>query len=106
MRTTFHMIAVADWEAAATEIRPASLAAEGFVHCTDDRERLTEVANRHYHHDPRPYAILTVDLDATGSPWRFDDPNRWYPHIYGPIPRSAVLATAPFPRAPDGTFTS
>jgi uncharacterized protein (DUF952 family) len=104
MRTTLHVVATADWEAATDPYHPASLASEGFIHCTDDRARLAEAANRHYRGDPRPYLILTVDLDATGSPWRFDDANAWYPHIYGPMACGAVIAAASFPRGEDGTF--
>ena len=104
MRATLHIVAEADWIAGTDPYRPPSLAAEGFIHCTDDRARLSEVGNRHYRDDQRPYVILTVDLDAIGSPWRFDDAKEWYPHIYGALPRAAVLGRAPFPRAADGTF--
>ena len=29
--------------------------------------------------DPRPFLLLTLDLERTGSPWRFDDPERALP---------------------------
>ena len=64
---------------------PPSLAAEGFIHCTDGAAAMVDTANRHYRADPRPFLVLTVDLDATGSPWRFDDQAGIYPHIYGTI---------------------
>ena len=59
-------------------------------------------ANRHYRDDPRDFLVLTVDLDATGSPWRFDDPDRIYPHVYGPIASSSVVRAVPIPVRPTG----
>ncbi len=81
-----------------------SLETEGFIHCTDGAEAMVATANRHYRDDPRAFVVLTVDLDATGSPWRFDDPARIYPHVYGPIAPGAIGRPAPIPRAADGTF--
>ncbi|MGH2513221.1 MAG: DUF952 domain-containing protein, partial [Candidatus Limnocylindrales bacterium] len=54
--------------------------------------------------DPREFVVLTVDLDATGSVWRFDDPQAIYPHVYGPMAPAAVVSSEPMPRATDGTF--
>ena len=63
-------------------------------------------ANRHYRSDPRTFLLLTLDLDRVGSAWRFDDPGRIYPHIYGPIdPASVDRVTRPV-RVPDGTFVA
>ena len=65
---------------------------------------MVATANRHYRDDPRPYLVLTVDLDAAGSRWRYDDAPMFYPHVYGPIAPAAVLRAVPIPRADDGTF--
>ena len=81
-----------------------SLAIEGFVHCTDGAAAMVATANRHYLEDPRRFLVLTVDLEATGSPWQFDDASGIYPHIYGPIAPAAVLREQPIPRLADGTF--
>ena len=81
-----------------------SLASEGFIHCTDGDDALIATADRHYRDDPRPFVALTLDLDAVGSPWRVEDAAGIYPHIYGPIDRRAILATAPIQRDPDGRF--
>ena len=106
MRTTFHLVAEPVWAAldAAGPYTHASLADEGFIHCTDGAANLRDTANRYYGDDPRPFLVLTVDLDAAGSPWRIDDPGRPYPHVYGPIARSAILAIRPMPRSVDGRF--
>ena len=68
---------------------------------------MVATANRHYMADPRQFVVLTVDLDRVGVPWRYDtaDPaDTRYPHIYGEIPRTAVLASQPMERDAGGTF--
>ena len=63
------------------------------------------VANRFYRGDPRDFLLLTLDLDRTGSPWRFDDPEQRYPHVYGPIDPACVIGVRRMFRRPDGEFT-
>jgi uncharacterized protein (DUF952 family) len=109
VRPTLHLVARDAWEAARSANPDApyqhpSLEAEGFIHCTDGDEAMAATANRHYAGDPRDFVVLTVDLDMVGSPWRYDDPGSPYPHVYGPIERTAIVAVRPMPRAPDGTF--
>ena len=65
---------------------------------------MVATANRHYRDDPRPFLVVTLDLDRTGSPWRIEDPGGIYPHVHGPIDRSAIVAVTPAPRASDGEF--
>jgi len=48
--------------------------------------------------------VLTVDLDATGSPWRIEDERGVYPHVFGPIARAAIMRFVPAPRVGDGEF--
>ena len=106
MRPTHHLVAREVWEAQdpAAAYRHTSLESEGFIHCTDGAEALRDTANRHYGTDPRPFLVLTVDLDAAGSPWRIDEPGSPYPHLYGPIDRAAILDVRPMPREADGRF--
>ena len=106
MRPTYHLVPVETW-ASADPGRPysaASLAVEGFVHCTDGMTEMVATANRHYRGDPRAFLVLTVDLEASGSPWRFEDPRKIYPHVFGTIDRAAVTRVVPAPRDPDGLF--
>ena len=106
MRLTYHLVPAETWAArdASSPYAAPSLASEGFIHCTDGAAAMVVTANRHYHADPRAFLVLTVDLDATGSPWRFDDQAGLYPHVYGMIDPAAVLRAQPIPRAADGTF--
>jgi uncharacterized protein (DUF952 family) len=106
-RLTLHLVPEATWTGhdPAVPYVPAAYADDGFIHCTDGDELMVEVANRFYASDPRPFLLLTLDLDRTGSPWRFDDPERRYPHVYGPIAPASVVDVRRMLRAPEGTFT-
>jgi uncharacterized protein (DUF952 family) len=106
MRETFHLVPEAIW-AASEAGRPyaaTSLEPEGFIHCTDGVEALGITFDRYYAADPRPFAALKLDLDALDVPWRYDVQGSPYPHIYGPIDRSAIRAVSHVERAPDGRF--
>jgi uncharacterized protein (DUF952 family) len=48
--------------------------------------------------------VLVLDLARLQSPVKYEDPNRIFPHIYGPLNREAIQEVRPFPRATDGTF--
>ena len=104
-RITYHLVPEPAWTAlgAADDYRPDSLATEGFVHCTDGVAELCATGDRYYAADPRPYLVLAIDLERVGE-WRFDDPERRFPHVYGPIPRPAIVRVSPAPRSPDGRF--
>ena len=106
MRPTFHLVPAEAWAAAVPD-RPyeaASLATEGFIHCTDGADEMVATANRHYREDPRDFLVLTVDLDAAGSPWRLEDERGIYPHVFGPIERAAIIRLTPIPRDANGLF--
>jgi uncharacterized protein (DUF952 family) len=106
MRETFHLVPEAAWRAAdpAAAYEAASLASEGFIHCTDGVAALGETFDRYYAADPRPFLALTLDLDAFDVSWRYDVPGSPYPHIYGPIVRTAIVAVSRVERGSDGRF--
>jgi uncharacterized protein (DUF952 family) len=106
MRATFHLVPEAIWTAAdpTTPYAAASLALEGFIHCTDGVEALGATFDCHYGTDRRAFLALRLDLDAVGEPWRYDVPDSPYPHIYGPIRRDAILSVSRVDRGPDGRF--
>ncbi len=106
MRPTFHLVPTEVWATtdASVPYEAPSLVSEGFIHCTDGEDELLATANRHYLGDRRPFLALTVDLEATGSPWRIDDPGGIYPHVFGPIERAAIVRTVPLLRDETGRF--
>lgn len=108
MRETLHLVPERAWRAhdPATPWVPAAFAADGFVHCTDGDAAMLATANRFYAADPQPFVVLTVDLDATGSPWRFDDDRGIYPHVYGPIDLASVRAVRRAVRDETGRFVA
>jgi uncharacterized protein (DUF952 family) len=105
-RPTLHVVPEADWLAhdRSSPYLPAAWEQDGFVHCTDGDTEMIAVANRFYAADPRAFLLLTVDLDRNGSPWRFDDPERRYPHIYGPVDPAAVTGVRRMIRDGEGRF--
>ncbi|MEU1077164.1 MULTISPECIES: DUF952 domain-containing protein [unclassified Streptomyces] len=93
----FHVVPAPEWGAGPGPYAPASLASEGFVHCSADRASALEVANAHYAHYPRcadaPGPLLLLGIDEA----RLDAEVRWegaFPHVYGPVGREAVVEAA------------
>ena len=105
-RPTLHLVPEAVWDAhdPTRPYLPAAYADDGFVHCTDGDDAMVAVANRFYRDDPRPFLLLTIDLERTGSPWRFEDPGQIYPHVYGSIDPASVIDVRRMARDADGTF--
>lgn len=78
--------------------RGRTLAQEGFIH-TSTATQLPVVAQRFYADDPEPLLLLVIDIAATeaaGSPVRWDAADdQLFPHVYGPVPKDAVVAAIP-----------
>jgi uncharacterized protein (DUF952 family) len=106
MHPTYHLVPSAVWSATdpATPYAAESLRTEGFIHCTDGVAELVATANRHYRADPRPFVVLTIDLDRVGAAWSIEDEAGVYPHVQGAIERVAIVDVRPMLRAPDGEF--
>ncbi|MGH3876110.1 MAG: DUF952 domain-containing protein [Actinophytocola sp.] len=88
--------------------RVDSLDTEGFIHCSDFGTAHLP-ANRMFA-GRTDLVLLEVDPARLDVPLRWEpgsppDPNGvWFPHVYGPIPAAAVVATHDFPPAEDGRF--
>jgi uncharacterized protein (DUF952 family)/ribosomal protein S18 acetylase RimI-like enzyme len=103
-----HLIEPAAWRAALTDdaVRPPSLATAGFVHLS--RPDQVHLPARRLFPDRRDLVLLVVDPARLTDPVRFEpghpeDPEDVrFPHLYGPLPVSAVVATVPYrpPAAP------
>lgn len=101
---TYHLTPRDAFDPAAAEYLPPAYADEGFIHTTRMLTLIPEVGNRYYRDDPRPYLLLTIDLNRLAVPWRYDAAGDDYPHLYGPLNREAVIAVQPVARAANGSF--
>ncbi|MCB2178615.1 DUF952 domain-containing protein [bacterium] len=102
----YHIVSKSDWEKAADTdtYRGDTLATEGFIHCSDI-DQVIDVANFRFR-GRTDLLILTVDPDKLSAPLKYEDggDGRLFPHIYGPMDKSAVMSVTDFPPQEDGTF--
>jgi uncharacterized protein (DUF952 family) len=85
------------------EYRPASLAMEGFIHCSRPRQMI-KVANLFYQGIP-DLVLLWLDPQRVSAEIRWEAVgDQVFPHIYGPLITSAIQAVRPFIPDLDGTF--
>jgi uncharacterized protein (DUF952 family) len=111
MAAILHIATRADWDAAraAGRYEPASLAREGFVHCSTAAQ-VVATADRYFR--GRADLVLLV-IDAARVDVRYEaavpldgGPARpeLFPHVYGPLALDAVRGVVAFPCGADGRF--
>jgi uncharacterized protein (DUF952 family) len=108
MRTAFHLVAE-EWfraQADTSDYLPEAFSREGFVHLTHGAVDVLAAGNRYYRADPRPYLLLTIDLDAVSADVHYDDSEQRFPHVYGPIDRCAIMEVRQVIRDHEGTFVA
>ncbi|MGW8062269.1 DUF952 domain-containing protein [Streptomyces ziwulingensis] len=97
----YHVVPLTDWNAdPGRPYAPASLAQDGFVHCSPDEETTLAVVNAFYRAAPRPLLALLVDEErlTAGCVWEAAVPapppgvpgGTLFPHVFGPVDRAAV----------------
>ncbi len=103
---TFHLVPTADFEAQNPEqdYVPEAFAREGFIHCTDDPDEMARVANRYYGENREPHLYLWIDKSRVRAPIRYEDPEKKYPQIYGPLNRDAIVKVTEARRDAVGNF--
>ena len=111
MAELFHLADRAEWLAATAageyrmSTRGVALAEQGFIHCSL-RHQVRGVADRYYA-DAEDLVLLIIDSARVASPVRYEAPAdgaEEYPHIYGPLPASAVTSVMPVRRDAAGRF--
>lgn len=116
-RVILHLTPLDDWlETPDRPYTPASLAVEGFVHCSPDEETALAVANTRFHRVQGPLMVLLIDEDALDAPVRWEAPapepppgvapDTLFPHVYGPVNRTAVAGMLEVERDGDGRWAS
>ena len=107
MPIIYHLILEVDWERARPtgEVRPPSLAEEGFIHCSQDEAQMLAVANRLY---TGIDSLLTLEVDTgrLSCPVKCElsRSGEIYPHIYGPLNTDAVVKVRTMRVGVDGSF--
>jgi uncharacterized protein len=113
-----HLLALDEWRAwrdgRASTYAPASLAAEGFVHCTGEDATMVAVANASYRSLPDEVVVVSLDPDRLTSEVRWEapaggpppgaPPDVRFPHVYGPLERGAIVTVRMLRRGPDGSY--
>lgn len=96
----FHIATAANWNQAkrtgnyTTSTRGRSLAEEGFIHAAR-RDQVRGVLDRYYADISEPLVILQIETDRLDAEVREEAPDPAqprvkFPHVYGPIPVTAV----------------
>jgi uncharacterized protein (DUF952 family) len=83
----------------------AAFQRDGFIHCSYARQ-LTRVADARFH-GRSDLVLLEIDRARVGCEVvdeNLEGGSELFPHVYGPLPMSAVRAIVDFPCRPDGTF--
>jgi uncharacterized protein (TIGR00730 family) len=104
--TLFHLAAQADWQRPGPTYVPAAYATDGFIHCST-AQQLPAVANRFYR-GREDLVLLRIAPGELGAEVRFENlegGTELYPHLYGELPRSAVIRALPLKPDADGGFT-
>jgi len=105
MALVYHLVTPAAWEQApADDYRAASLATEGFIHCSYAGQ-VAGSANRFYA-GADELLVLAIDPQRLSQALRAEPAGsgELFPHIYGPINRSAVVAVRSLQRGADGRW--
>ncbi|MEU2079405.1 DUF952 domain-containing protein [Streptomyces sp. NPDC013489] len=99
-----HVVPLADWSAAPdAPYAPASLAAEGFVHCSPDEAAALVIADTRYREVPGPLLVLVIDEERLAGEVRWEGSGGiLFPHVYGPVERDAVASVLEVRRDADG----
>lgn len=100
-----HLVAPDEWENHATEepYQPASVAEEGFVHCSKP-DQVPAVADT-VHAEDDALLALVIDPARLEAPVIYEPgPIGHYPHVYGPVDQDAIRRTVSMERD-DGHWT-
>jgi len=107
MRRVFHITSGRRWREAKSSgtYLPESFQDDGFIHCSYAVQVL-RVANVLYR-GKTGLVLLEIDASLVGCEVideKTEGGREFFPHIYGPLPCSAVIAVHLFPFDEDGLF--
>jgi uncharacterized protein (DUF952 family) len=105
VRLIYHIVCASDWNANdPAPYRAASLALEGFIHCSYAHQ-VARVAN-HYFAAATDLLVLAMDADQVYEMLRHEDNGlgECFPHIYGPVDRDAIASVRELHRDAQGMW--
>lgn len=91
----YHLAVAGEWDASEGEYRRSTLGRSldevGYVHCATAAQ-VQGVADLFYR-GRDDVVLLTIDPERVGVPVRYEEMGgQRFPHVYGPIPISAVVS--------------
>ena len=107
MSIIYHITRKSDWNCAmaAGSYTAASLASEGFIHCST-AEQVIATADRLFA-GQCDLVLLCVDTDRVTAGIRYENLEGGapqFPHVYGALPLASIRAVHDFPPRNDGKF--
>ena len=101
----FHLALASEWKAGwqGGHYTPARFAADGFVHCCDDKATTLKVAAAYFSGATEEVLVIEMNEALLGVEVKREAPvsvdgavhahhdGRRFPHVYGPIPAAAVV---------------
>jgi uncharacterized protein (DUF952 family) len=105
LRLIYKLLGAAAWDAARTAgVFTGSAVDEkdGYIHFSDGAQ--AQETARLYFHGQEGLVLLSVDADSLGPAlrWEASRGGALFPHLYGPLPASAVIEARPLALGPDG----
>jgi uncharacterized protein (DUF952 family) len=99
----FHIARRADWDAARAAGGPYEISTRGktlhevgFIHAARNADQVNKVRQAFYA-DLDGLVLLVIDTELLAAPVRHETvAGDVFPHIYGPLPRDAVIDVRPF----------
>lgn len=107
MRSIFHIIKKSEIKTIAElgSYKPISIEADGFIHCSYV-DQICRVANNLYNGQD---GLVLIEIDRSKTNCKVVDEdlyklNELFPHIYGPLPYTAIIAIHDFKCTEVGHF--
>jgi len=103
----YHIVTPLQWEVFDDSIyfETPSLKTEGFIHAST-AEQVEATANRYYKDEPVIW-LLKIEAARVNAELKYElatSVNEYFPHIYGPLNKDAILEVLEFEASEDGTF--
>lgn len=83
---------------------PEEFSKDGFIHCTDGEFMVSGIAYNIFKSLNDELLILFIDKKRVKSKIQYDDTEKLFPHIYGPLNRDTIVKTVQMVRDRKGDW--